>query len=89
MDSRKSERRKGFKVIHPTRRFLFSVKVDAHGTLVYSVAAPDEVTACESLKAGDQNCALIYEDINVQPTNPPAIPVCLGLDTRYRVQRNS
>lgn len=74
---------------HPTRRFLFSVDVTAAGRLVYSVAAPDEMTAFESLKAGDKNCMLVYEDMTVQSLSPPAIPVFLCLDPQYRRRPNA
>jgi hypothetical protein len=73
---------------HPTRRYLFTVDVNAKGKLFYSVAGTDEVVAFESLKAGDQNCMLIYEDIEVLRSDPPATPVCLGLDPQFRRHRN-
>lgn len=73
---------------HPTRRFLFTVEVNAKGKLFYSVAGIDEVSAFKSLEAGDQNCMLVYEDIDVQRTDPPSTPICLGLDPQYRRHRN-
>lgn len=73
---------------HPTRRYLFTVDVNATGKLVYSVAGPDEITAFESLKSGDQNCLLVYDDMDIQKTDPPATPVCLGLDPQFRRYRN-
>lgn len=74
---------------HPTRRFLFTVEVNAKGKLYYSVAGTDEVAAFESLKAGDRNCMLVYEDVEVSRDSPPAIPVCIGLDPQYRRHRNA
>jgi hypothetical protein len=74
---------------HPTRRFLFTVDVTGAGKLFYSVAGPDEVTAFQSLQAGDKNCMLIFDDIEVHRKDPPAVPVCLGLDPQYRSQRNA
>jgi len=73
---------------HPTRRFLFTVDVNAKGKLFYSVAGPDEVTAFKSLEAGDQNCMLIYEDVEVLRSDTPATPVLLGLDPQFRRHRN-
>ncbi len=73
---------------HPTRRFLFTVEVKSASKLFYSVAAPDEATATESLKAGDQNCMLIYEDTEVLRNEPASTPVCIGLDPQFRRHRN-
>lgn len=74
---------------HPTRRFLFTVNVEAKGKLFYSVAGPDEVTAFRSLQFGDQHCMLVYEDIEVIRNDNPATPVCLGIDPQYRRNRNA
>jgi hypothetical protein len=67
---------------------LFTVDVNAKGKLFYSVAGPDEVTAFKSLEAGDQNCMLIYEDVEVLRSDTPATPVLLGLDPQFRRHRN-
>jgi hypothetical protein len=53
------------------KRFLFSVLMTAKGVLVYSVEGPDQATALASLKAGDKNSKLVYDEINIQSTEEP------------------
>lgn len=75
---------------HSTRRFLFTVEVNAKGKLYYSVAGADEISARESLRSGDRNCMLVYEDVEVVREDPPLSgPVCIGIDPQYRRHRNA
>lgn len=73
----------------PIRRYLFTQEVNAKGKLFYSVAGPDEVAAFKSLEAGDQNVILIGDDMDIQRTDPPSTPVCLGFDPHPRRPRNA
>jgi hypothetical protein len=64
------------------KRFLFTVHVPkAICSMIYSVAGTDEVSARASLKAGDQNCMLIYDEVHLQEFGAP---VYIGLDTSRR-----
>jgi len=64
------------------KRFLFSIKVkQATCSLVFSVAGDDQATAFKSMKAGDQNTKLVYDEIHLGPYEEPEY---MGIDPTER-----
>jgi len=64
------------------KRFLFSVKArQASCAMIYSVAGDTAENAMVSLRAGDQNCKLIYDEVQLGKFEEPEY---IGPDTIRR-----
>jgi len=65
------------------KRFLFQVDVtQAKGVMVWSVLAQDEHEALKSLIAGNENCKLVFDQVQVVATDPPKY---IGPDQRLSI----